>query len=81
MNAPHRDMTVTLQLGSLACSWNAEGVSWSPDVADDMAFRTVAMMREMLAEAAAWGLLTPGGEALEITDFAEFGVVEDEDGD
>ena len=54
---PSRDMSVVLQLGSIVVSWNAEGVSWSPDVADDMTSRTMQMLRESLAEAHAYGLL------------------------
>jgi hypothetical protein len=57
-------MTVTLQLGTLLVSWSAEGVAWSPDVADDMTARTVQMMRDVLAEAYAYGLLETDNEVI-----------------
>lgn len=59
---PSRDMSVVLQMGTVVVSWSAEGVSWSPDVANDMAARTVEMLRDALAEAAAYGLLQTDNE-------------------
>ena len=62
MRPPSRDMNVTLQLGNLLVNWNAEGVAWSPDVADDMASRCLQMIKELLAEAYAYGLLETDNE-------------------
>lgn len=54
-----RDMAVALQVGNIAVSWSAEAVSWSPDVADDMARRCTQLLHDALAEAAAFGILLP----------------------
>lgn len=61
-----RDMSVTMQFGNMAFSLNAEGVSWSPDVASDMANRIMEMLRETLAEAASYGLLPSSADELEL---------------
>lgn len=61
-----RDMNVTMQFGNMAFSLNAEGVSWSPDVASDMTTRVLGMFRETLAEAAAYGLLPSSADELEL---------------
>jgi hypothetical protein len=82
MRPPSRDIFCTLQLGSLAVSWQAEGVSWSPDVADDIASRCLSMLRETLAEAHAYGLLATDNEVLfDEGDLAETTVGEDDDGE
>lgn len=59
-----RDMSVTLQLGNLLVNWSAEGVAWSPDVADDMSARALQMLRDMLSEAYAYGLLETDNEVI-----------------
>lgn len=64
MRPPSRDMTVTLQLGTLLVSWSAEGVAWSPDVADDMAARALQILKDTLAEAYAYGLLETTNEVI-----------------
>ena len=69
-----RDMSCVLQLGTVIVSWTAEGVSWNPDVADDMTARTIQLLREALAEAVNHGMLVSSDEVL-----AETGV--DEDGE
>lgn len=76
VHAPSRDMSVALQFGNLAFHMQAEGVSWSPDVADDMSKRLVGMLRDSLAEAHAYGLL-PSVYA----DVAETDDYEDESGE
>lgn len=52
-------MSAALQVGNIAVSWSAEAVSWSPDVADDMARRCTQLLHDALAEAAAFGILLP----------------------
>lgn len=80
--APSRDMSCVLQLGSITVSWSAEGVSWSPDVADDMAMRTIALFRDALAEAHAYGLLETDNEVMfDDGELAESATGEDEDGE
>lgn len=72
----HRDMSIALQFGNIAASISAEGVSWSPDVASDMTTRLMGLLRDTLAEAAAYGLLP--------SDTSEFAMAiddEDEDGE
>ena len=64
-----RDMSIALQFGNIAASISAEGVSWSPDVASDMQTRLVGMVRDVLAEAAMYGLLP--SEILQVTDDAD----------
>lgn len=61
-----REMQVAMQFGNMAFSMNAEGVSWSPDVATDMANRILEMFRDSLAEAQAYGLL-PSIDAEDVT--------------
>lgn len=39
MKRPSRDITMNVGYGDLRCTVIAEGVSWSPDVADDMVKR------------------------------------------
>lgn len=70
-----RDMSIALSFGNIAASISAEGVSWSPDVASDMSTRLVAMLRDVLAEAAEYGLLPLAAE--ELVSMEE----EDEDGE
>lgn len=73
-----RDMSVVLQMGSILVSWTAEGVSWSPDVADDMTARCMQMLRESIAEAAAYGILQTDQEVIaDDGSMAETGVDED----
>ncbi len=72
-----RDMSVVLQVGSIIVSWNAEGVSWSPDVAEDMKARTMEMFRDALAEAHAYGLLQTDNE-ITFDDGALTGAEDDE---
>lgn len=52
-----RDMNCALFIGPISATWNAEGVAWSPDVADDMTRRVVHLMREALAMATEFGVL------------------------
>lgn len=52
-----RDISMALQMGSMAVSINAEGVSWNPTIARDMQDRMMSMLREMLQEANTFGLL------------------------
>lgn len=59
-----RDMSIALSFGNIAASISAEGVSWSPDVASDMTSRLIGMMRDMLNEAASFGLLTSAADDL-----------------
>lgn len=73
---PTRDIAVALSFGNIGISINAEGVSWSPDVASDMAARIMGLLRDTLAEAASYGLLP--------SDTSEFAMAiddEDEDGE
>ena len=82
LRPPSRDMTVTLQLGNLLASFSAEGVSWSPDVADDMTARCIQMLREMLAEAYNYGLLETDSEVIfDDGSMAETTTGEDENGE
>lgn len=54
-----RDLSASIQLGSLVVAWNAEGASWSPDVADDLGARVLSMFREALKECIEWNLIGP----------------------
>ncbi len=78
--APSKDISIALQVGPVAVSMCAEDVSWNPDVANDMQNRLVAMMREALAEAAAWGMLKTDAEVM-FDDGSHEMVDEDEDVD
>lgn len=55
--ATTRDIALAIQLGSMAVSINAEGVSWNPTIARDMQDRVVSILRDMLVEANNFGLL------------------------
>lgn len=68
------DVAVAVQLGNIAISWNAENVSWAPDVVKDMQNRTMEMFREMLAEAKQYDLIGAIPDMVEVT-------ADDEDGD
>ena len=81
MNKPG-DISFAMQLGSIAVSWNAEGVSWSPDVADDLVTRSIYAIKELMAEAAAYGLLLTENEVLfDDGSLAEQTTGEDDDGE
>ena len=54
-----KDISMAIQVGNVAVSMNAENVSWTPDVADDMKNRMLEMLREACSEAASWGMLSP----------------------
>lgn len=66
-----RDMSLALSFGNIAASVSAEGVSWSPDVASDMSARLVGMVRELLQEAAQYGLLQTDSEFVLSEDIVE----------
>lgn len=71
-----RDIAMTVQLGNLAVSMNAEGVSWNPSIARDMQDRIAGLMRDALQEAAAFGLLQQVTELSE-DEYADTGEVDD----
>jgi len=52
-----RDISVAVQLGNIAVSMNAEGVSWNPTVARDMQDRLMSMLHGTLAYAQEFELL------------------------
>lgn len=62
------DVSVAVSLGALAVAWTAENVAWAPDVARDMQARTMEMMKEIMAEAYQYGLLSLTGEEAEAVD-------------
>lgn len=71
-----RDIAMTVQLGNLAVSMNAEGVSWNPSIARDMQDRIAGLMRDALQEAAAFDLLQQVTELPE-DEYADTGEVDD----
>lgn len=75
-----RDMAFSVEIGQLSASMSAEGVSWSPDVADDMVARCLWAIRELMAEAYTYGLLQTDSEVtFDDGTLAETGA--DEDGE
>ena len=44
----HNDITVNIDLGELRVTINAEGVSWNPDIADDICVRAVRAMETLI---------------------------------
>lgn len=73
-----RDIAVAVQLGNLAVSINAEGVSWNPTIARDMQDRAISMLAETLAMAMANGVAVTTHEVIFDDGSAE---TEDEDED
>lgn len=57
-----RDIAVTVQIGDVAVSWMAEGVSWNPSIARDMQDRAMSMLHDAIIEAMSNGLLQVAGE-------------------
>lgn len=72
------DMNVVVQLGSAVVSITAEGVSYNPTIARDMQDRAISMLREVLSEAAQYGVPLAVGDGGYDDD--EDDDVEDEDG-
>lgn len=52
-----KDISVAIQLGTIAVQWNVEDVSWNPDVAHDIKNRMMEMLEEALSLAHTYGLL------------------------
>jgi len=75
-----RDISVALQLGNIAVSWNAEGVSWNPTVARDMQDRAMSMLREILVEAASQGILITANDVIFDDGDGQYDDEEGEDG-
>ena len=57
MRIPSRDMSVHVAYLDLHLAIVAQGVSWSPDVADDMITRMSKLLDESLMRLAEYGLL------------------------
>ena len=57
MRIPSRDMSVHVAYLDLHLAIVAQGVSWSPDVADDMITRMSKLLDESLMKLAEYGLL------------------------
>lgn len=64
-----RDMAAMMRWGDIEVGLQAEGVSWSTDVADDMTRRVVGMFREAMDVAKAMGFF-------DLPDFDVFDTVE-----
>lgn len=62
MRVPSRDMSVHLAYLDLHLAVVAQGVSYSPDVADDMIGRLSKLFDESLMRLAEYGLLEPEEE-------------------
>lgn len=71
-----KDISVAIQLGTIAVQWNVEDVSWNPDVAHDIKNRMMEMLEEALSLAHTYGLL-PYSLATSVEDDEEIG---EEDG-
>ena len=72
MRVPNRDMSVHLAYLDLHLAIVAQGVAYSPDVADDMIGRMSKLLDESLLRLAEYGLLDTGED-----DEEEFGPVPD----
>lgn len=57
-----KDMSVCLTVGDITVTWNAEDVSWSPDVADDMSNRVLQLFHDALETAMGYGYLVGNEE-------------------
>jgi hypothetical protein len=75
-----RDVSVAVQLGSIAVSWSAEGVSWNPSIARDMQDRAMSMLRETIEEAVSRGVLITTTEVIFDDGSGDY-EEEEEDGD
>lgn len=57
MSKQSGDITVHVGYADMRCVLHAEGVSWSPDVADDMVRRMATLWKESLETAVQNGLI------------------------
>lgn len=74
-----RDIQMSVSVGNCASAVAAEAVSWSPDVADDMARRALQLLREAMEYAASLGVLcVPDAQPVFFDDGAN-AVADDED--
>lgn len=62
MRIPSRDMSVHVAYLDLHLAVVAQGVAWSPDVADDMIGRMSKLLDQSLYRLAEYGLLDNGDE-------------------
>lgn len=79
----HRDMAAMMRWGDIEVGLQAEGVSWSTDVADDMTRRVIGMFREAMDVARVNGFFdTPSwdDDDDDVPDFAPSEVGGDDDG-
>jgi len=58
MSKQSGDITVHVGYADMRCVLHAEGVSWSPDVADDMVRRMATLWKESLETAVINGLIS-----------------------
>lgn len=68
-------MSVAIQLGNLFLRWEATGVGWNPDIADDLQNRVMDLLSVSLQEMHFYGMLDQTeyvlGEDAETADTAE----------
>lgn len=77
----HRDMAAMMRWGDIEVGLQAEGVSWSTDVADDMTRRVVGMFREAMDVAKANGFFdVPDFDVFDTVEEVEAELTEDSDG-
>lgn len=67
----NRDMSFSMTLGDATVYLSAEGVSWSPDVAVDMATRGILSMRELVKMAIELGVPTADDDDFDDDDIEE----------
>jgi len=57
-----REITLSISCGEMQVTLNAEGVSWSPDVASDMVARAIQAFRELWDIAGEFAVAEDGEE-------------------
>lgn len=62
------DISVMVRYGDLQVALQAEGVSWSPDVADDMTSRIRKLWSDVITDAKAHGLMGTNANDMEEVD-------------
>jgi len=75
-----RDIQMSVSVANVAVLIGAEAVSWSPDVADDMARRAMQMLKEAMDYAAAHQVLGVADEPVYFDD-GSHAVTDDDDDD